>query len=1306
MFRNAIILALSVRVASAHGGLRASVYAADAAAAAADASGAPVKCPFLARREAVGSVSRSLSDLESSYVLVSVPLMKNLEDMDYWWLGEGSTDAYGVAKASPSGLEFKSIVVDDAGGTATVELHFLVPRDTSSLDISVYDEDVYTGDDLLGVAALDLTNKCGKAGKSQGCGFSVAVERVGSSWQLWKGWQDITINAGSVDGVYYVDGGAAAARAALKARDVQRAEARTAVFSPADFADYLAKAHYYVAESLGFLIAGLFGDGDVPVSGLYDFQARGSTDGGVTAPGPGPDTTTVIGHALAVDLMGELGDGLESDDLYRRNELGVQFFNSAPWPEKSSKSIGLGDDWEDHELVRPMLNRMVGPAVAADPATLAWIEAASTAFFDHSSPGASVATDDSVKVWTTKLLHRIHLGIIMTDAEAEAFIGVQFLFLTVAAVPEEVAAVTSAVLGFDEALAYKAGQLVKYEAALEAKYPADYAAWSPRERTLVASGVMDSLLFAGGLSVPSAVAYSFAVLYSAWGRGYLGDHFVLTEANVMPFVLETTRRFAPVSGFPFWDRDTNQHVIIDLLMANADKAAWGDDAHDFVLRDLSEYEAKHVGWADFALKDGDIGHPASRKCPAKDLSLAMISGLLRGFMRSGGAAAWTADVAPSDVTMNGYQASTLTLTRASDFAAETDADEPWSYWLARHFSDGAADVAAVGGGLAAFLRESALQFLGDVAAQVLGLTGDDNAFGAVLRKYLNKTDAGKFGGRFDLVLELLETLSREASSAFANGATAASVASPAVTYPTDDAATWTQGLFSSITTPGLDPTVDSSLNDVFSSDAFQDAVASLGGIQGGPAPMAPESQGVFPADADHGAWVRDHLGADLYPSARELRDWSSDYESDAAFAQFFFAGVGQSMLTKDGDGFVALMDYASTVDVKEGAGRYGGDVYFGADAAVTRIVYEGVEYTPASGAAWAATKAKCRGTAVALATAVDHLLATHLTFGNGLAWAVPTLPPDHPMRRLLWTHVYKTTSINLVSAAILTSEGGLLHRGWALSKAGFVALFDYAKASHPLFKWATVPDRFAATGMPAGLLPLHEDGLDFYGEIATYVERYVALYYASDAAVAADADLQTFFAVLNEHALNRDLPAALTRATVVDVLATYVFYVTGYHAHSGSLGAEGMSPELAPQSWYASDDAAAMPVSPPNNFLHVAITMSATSALQLSITGDACAIEKSCGFAGKAPYFHDVPAGAADQPAIPGTGYPTAFAGVAREAEAVAANKAFVDSLLDLQAVIEARNGERHACAGGKLPAVCRAYSAFDVSFVEASVAI
>ena len=469
--------------------------------------------------------------------------------------------------------------------------------------------------------------------------------------------------------------------------------------------------------------------------------------------------------------------------------------------------------------------------------------------------------------------------------------------------------------------------------------------------------------------------------------------------------------------------------------------------------------------------------------------------------------------------------------------------------------------------------------------------------------------------------------------------------------------------------------------------------------------MAFDNQGVYPTNVDHDAWVVDHLGEDLYPSARELRDWSADYESDAAFAQFFFAGVGQSMLTKESEAYVARMEYAGAIDVKPGAGKYGGDAYFDANAAVTKIVYEGVEYTPASGAAWIAAKAKARGTAVALATALDHLLATHLTFGNGLAWAVPTLPPSHPMRRLLWTHVYKTTSVNLNAAAILTSDGGLLHRGWAMSEAGIVALFDHAKANHPLFQWATVPERFAATGMPADLLPLHEDGLDFYEKVQAYVGSYVDLYYNSDAAVAGDADLQHFFAVLNEHSLNQDLPAATTKAKVVEILSTYLFYVTGYHAHGGSLGAEGMHPEVAPQSWYAAD-ASVKPVSPPNNFLHVALTMSATSSLQLSITGDDCAIEKSCGFAGKIPYFHDSPAGAATQPAIPATGYPTVFAGIPKEAEAVAANKAFVDSLVDLQGVIEARNVQRHACSGGLLPAVCRAYNAFDVSFVEASVAI
>ena len=168
------------------------------------------------------------------------------------------------------------------------------------------------------------------------------------------------------------------------------------------------------------------------------------------------------------------------------------------WPEKSSGSIGLGDDWEDHAFVRPILDKMVGPAVAFDPETLAWIEAAATEFFDRSSPGTAVATNTPIKVWTTKLLHKIHLGMDISDQDAETFVATQFDFLTVAAVPQEAAALTGAVLGFDDTLAWKAAQLTKYKSALAQKYPAEYASWSDRERTLMASAVMDSLLFAGG----------------------------------------------------------------------------------------------------------------------------------------------------------------------------------------------------------------------------------------------------------------------------------------------------------------------------------------------------------------------------------------------------------------------------------------------------------------------------------------------------------------------------------------------------------------------------------------------------------------------------------------------------------------------------------------------------------------------------------------------------------------------------------------------------------------------------------------
>ena len=57
--------------------------------------------------------------------------------------------------------------------------------------------------------------------------------------------------------------------------------------------------------------------------------------------------------------------------------------------------------------------------------------------------------------------------------------------------------------------------------------------------------------------------------------------------------------------------------------------------------------------------------------------------------------------------------------------------------------------------------------------------------------------------------------------------------------------------------------------------------------------------------------------------------------------------------------------------------------------------------------------------------------------------------------------------------------------------------------------------------------------------------EFVDLHYDDDEAVLADVDLRGFYTDLNDHLVNRNLPFLTSKAALSDVLATYIYYVTG-----------------------------------------------------------------------------------------------------------------------------------------------------------------
>jgi len=465
-----------------------------------------------------------------------------------------------------------------------------------------------------------------------------------------------------------------------------------------------------------------------------------------------------------------------------------------------------------------------------------------------------------------------------------------------------------------------------------------------------------------------------------------------------------------------------------------------------------------------------------------------------------------------------------------------------------------------------------------------------------------------------------------------------------------------------------------------------------------------------------GAWAE--VSQDM--SLRYLGKWDVQTHgfTDEMFSQFYMASIGQSFVNgvkeddtdADGATFVADNDWCSDAEVIEGQGKYGGKVYFDAEGNVMHIIFEKKKYHQ-GGKEWYYVKAKCRSTVLMLLTGMEHLLGTHLTFSNSLAMATPKLPPDHPLRRLLWPHIFNAIGVNRKAAATLSLEGGLFSRGWRLTLKGVHRAYEHVAEHWELFKFQTPRELQAKRklGQFGKQMPLYQDGLPFFDVIRKYVGAFIDLHWETDEDVLADPHLRGFHTDLNDHLVNRDLPYFTTKGGLADVLATYIYYVTGYHTHAGTAHAEAATQGVAQSAFYK-NETLDQQGSPPDAMAWTFFTYVGTASLTLPITGDTDSTEWKSGFKEKESYLwqplpHDA-APCQDQKPVEPIGYPAAFEGKHKESrDEQAVNKQFAVDLIELQKAIMGRNQKRHK-GEGYVRALSRAYNCFDVNFVESSVGI
>jgi arachidonate 15-lipoxygenase len=191
------------------------------------------------------------------------------------------------------------------------------------------------------------------------------------------------------------------------------------------------------------------------------------------------------------------------------------------------------------------------------------------------------------------------------------------------------------------------------------------------------------------------------------------------------------------------------------------------------------------------------------------------------------------------------------------------------------------------------------------------------------------------------------------------------------------------------------------------------------------------------------------------------------------------------------------------------------------------------------------------------ASMVRHFNWLHLTAGQPLEAATRNhLPAGHPIRRLLWSHVYGTHAGNQLVTEILLSEGGEFDSIFSLTHRGMCDLFD---ATTGQFDLASINPRTDASrrGIAGNgvATPAQDHWRALYEVILDHTGRYLELYYESDDDVANDPALGAWIDDLEgalPNGVHGVLGPAVTRSGVAELLATVIHLAVVEHEVTGS----------------------------------------------------------------------------------------------------------------------------------------------------------
>jgi len=394
---------------------------------------------------------------------------------------------------------------------------------------------------------------------------------------------------------------------------------------------------------------------------------NGTTNGNpFIGEGPGPNTLMYYGWNEVRALLMDFGPRIRNGTMKRYHEMGVTIQNTILWPETGTVAMGYSN--LAHAVVRPFLAAVLDAAdrqhEACDGSTC-WNSAWLRLVFRERLAGMEALSSRDLKWIVAAVLHKIHLNMDLSDEDAKRFAQFTGVFVLPQPLPSVMASswMVSWLMDMPGILEFKRVLMEQYKKAIKKKWPQNGWESRPNDLVLLASAMCDSLALSGGLSVSAALDHMLALLHMRDSPAAPLKTVGLADVAVLhDFVLETLRRFPPVAGVPRWITDdggkTWKHQIPNVGQALQDPRVFqrpldfepGRPGLNHLDKNLS------IGWADFALVNGDVSNPDSHACPAKHLSIQLMVAFLQEFAAAG---PWTVD--NPDIELNMYSSSGFTL---------------------------------------------------------------------------------------------------------------------------------------------------------------------------------------------------------------------------------------------------------------------------------------------------------------------------------------------------------------------------------------------------------------------------------------------------------------------------------------------------------------------------------------------------------------------------------------------------------------------------------------------------------------------